>query len=176
MINIGPLKEPSDIVDLMLECHERIRSFAGLACRLARADGASHDEIRDAAGRVSRYFSEALPLHVADEEQSVIPRLAGKSPQLDAALQEMHGDHLDHEAKLQSLLETCNTLKASPEMLDDLRETLLDTASRLETAFATHLMQEEELIFPAIRSLVTQEQQAMMLTELRARRTSKQPE
>jgi iron-sulfur cluster repair protein YtfE (RIC family) len=172
LINIGPPKEPSDIVDLLLECHQRIRSFIGLAGRLATTEKPSHDEIREAAARVSRYFSEALPLHVTDEEQSVVPRLAGKDPELDIVLQKMHSEHVGHEPKLQVLLETCNTLKASPEMLDHLRETLRDAASSLDAEFAGHLKQEEDVILPAIRTLLTPNQQAEMLTELRERRNS----
>ena len=132
-INIGSLQEPQDIVDLLLECHERIRSFAGVARRIAETTSASADEIRDAAARVSRYFSEALPLHVADEEQSIIPRLAGKNADVDAALARMHGEHQEHEQKLKVVVETCNTLKKSPRMLDDLRDRLRDAATALET-------------------------------------------
>jgi len=170
LIKIGPLKEPEDIVDMMLECHDRIRSFAALACRLANASEPSQDEIRDAAARVSRYFTEALPLHVADEEQSIVPRLTGKNPDLDAILQKMHGEHSDHEAKLATLVETCNRLKASPEMLADVRPTLLETATTLQIEFEAHLKQEEDVIFPAIRSLLTPEQRTTMLSELRSRR------
>lgn len=170
LIKIGPLKEPEDIVDMLLECHERIRSFASLACTLANASEPTQDEIRDAAARVSRYFSEALPLHVADEEQSIVPRLTGKDAELDAVLQKMHGEHLDHEAKLATLVETCNSLKASPELLDDLRPTLRDTATSLQAEFETHLKQEEDVIFPAIRSVLSPEQQSTMLSELRSRR------
>src|ERR1051326_5002660 len=89
LVKIGPLDEPSDIVDLLKECHERIRTFINLAGRLAKAEEISDTDVRDGAGRVARYFSEALPLHVADEEQSILPRLQGKSAELDAALSEM---------------------------------------------------------------------------------------
>jgi iron-sulfur cluster repair protein YtfE (RIC family) len=172
LIKIGPTKEPSDAVDLMLECHDRIRSFVSLACRLASAAEASEDEVRETAARVSRYFSEALPLHVADEEQSIVPRLAGKNPEMDAVLQAMHGEHIGHEANLKVVVETCNALKASPAMLPQLRDALLDAASDLEAEFARHLKQEEEVIFPAIRSLLTPEQQLSILNELRGRRGS----
>jgi iron-sulfur cluster repair protein YtfE (RIC family) len=171
LIQIGSgKKEPSDIVDLLLECHERIRSFIGLASRLAGTGQPSHDEIRDAAKRVIRYFSEALPLHVADEEQTVLPRLSGRSLELDATLQDMHREHLEHEPQLQLLLQTCKTLEASPERLDDLRQTLLSAVSSLEASFITHLEQEERSILPAIRTLLTSEEQAVMLSELRSRR------
>lgn len=115
-VQIGSTKEPSDVVDLLLECHDRIRTFIGLACQLGKAQEPSLDEIRDAASRVSRYFSEALPLHVADEEESILPRLKGRSPELDLALEKMHDEHMEHHGRLQLLLDTCNMLKRSPEM------------------------------------------------------------
>jgi iron-sulfur cluster repair protein YtfE (RIC family) len=170
LIKIGDLKEPSGIVDLLLECHERIRSFVDLACHLGEATAPSKDEIRDAAARVSRYFSEALPFHVADEEQSIVPRLTGKSPELDTALRQMHMEHQEHEENVRTLIETCDTLKTSPDMFDQLRKPLLAAASSLQTEFAAHLKQEEDLIFPAIRSLLTPDEQAMMVKELRQRR------
>jgi hypothetical protein len=74
------------------------------------------------------------------------------------------------EAKLQAILDACNTLKASPEKLDAVRESLGEAALSLQADFASHLKQEEEVILPAIRALLTDEQRAAMLAELRARR------
>jgi hemerythrin-like domain-containing protein len=170
LIQIGSGKDPSDIVDLLLECHGRIRSFIGLTSRLATVERLSHDEIRDAAMRITRYFSEALPLHVADEEQTILPRLSGRSAELDATLQTMHREHREHEPQLQLLLDTCKTLHSSPERLDDLRQTLLGAASALEAAFIAHLEEEERSILPAIRTLLTSEERDVMLSELRSRR------
>lgn len=170
LIQIGSSKEPSDIVDLLLECHQRIRHFLSLAYRLAQTHGALHDEISDASARITRYFSEALPLHVADEEQSILPRLSGRTPGLDAALQGMHWEHLEHEPLVRALLEMCRTLHCSPEKLDELRHSLLTTVSKLEKAISDHLDQEEQIVLPAIRTLLSPEEQATMLTELRARR------
>jgi iron-sulfur cluster repair protein YtfE (RIC family) len=170
LIQIGSSKEPSDIVDLLLECHQRIRHFLSLAYRLAQTHGALHDEISDASARITRYFSEALPLHVADEEQSILPRLSGRTPGLDAALQDMHQEHFEHEPLVGALLEMCRTLHASPEKLDEFRHSLLTTVSRLEKAISAHLEKEEQIVLPAIRTLLPPEEQATMLTELRARR------
>jgi hemerythrin-like domain-containing protein len=170
LIQIGSSKAVPDIVDLLLECHQRIRYFVGLASRLAHTSDASHDEIRDAAARITRYFSEALPLHVADEEQSVLPRLSSRTPELDATLESMHREHLEHEPQLNALLELCGTLQASPETLDELRGSFQRVASILEKALSAHLEQEEQIILPAIRTCLSSEEQATMLTELRARR------
>src|SRR5437762_12814931 len=107
LIKIGSAEEPSDIVDLLIACHERIRFFVDLARRLADAHDLPADEIRDAAMRVVRYFSESLPLHVADEEESIMPRLSGRAPNLDDTLQAMQREHRQHEPHLHTLLKVC---------------------------------------------------------------------
>jgi iron-sulfur cluster repair protein YtfE (RIC family) len=170
LIQIGASKEPSGAVDLLLECHKRIRFFTELALNLARAHNVSHDEIRDAAARVARYFSTALPLHIADEEQSILPRLSGRSPELDSTLKAMHREHEEHEQQLRVLLDICRRLSASPEQLDELRHLLMSTASNLETAFGVHLEQEERIVFPAIATLLLPDEQAAILAEVRLRR------
>ena len=169
-VNIGSAKEPSDIVDLLLECHERIRSFIALARRLAEARNASEHEIREAAARVVRYFSESLPLHVADEEESILPRLSGREPGLDAALESMHREHDEHAPHLRQLLDICRALQASPERLGETREDLGRVAALLEKDFLVHLQEEERIILPAIRSHLAAAERDAMLLELRARR------
>jgi iron-sulfur cluster repair protein YtfE (RIC family) len=170
LIQIGSSKESAGITDLLLECHQRIRYFLSLASRLAQIAAPSHDEITDAAGRITRYFSEALPLHVADEEETVVPRLSGRTAQLDAALQGMHDEHLEHEPQISTLVEMSRTLQTSPEKLEELRHSLLTTASKLEKELTAHLEQEEQIVLPAISVWLSQEEQVTMLNELRARR------
>jgi iron-sulfur cluster repair protein YtfE (RIC family) len=170
LVNIGPTREPSDIVDLLLECHERIRSFVGIAHRLAEAGDALPEDVRDAAKRVTRYFTESLPLHVADEEESVLPRLSGKDPGVDHALEAMHQEHAEHEPHVQSLLDICRVLQASPELRSGLRAALMKTATALQVELLTHLDKEEQVILPAIRTFLAPEERKAMLHELRARR------
>jgi iron-sulfur cluster repair protein YtfE (RIC family) len=170
LIQIGPSKENSDIVDLLSECHDRIRAFTGLAGRLASSGSVSDNEIRDAAGQLVRYFSESLPLHVADEEESILPRLRGRSASLDDAMNVMHEEHERHKPEMESLLRLCRALQNDPQRLPELRETLRATAATLEHEFLTHLGQEEKIIFPAIRTLLGAEDREAMLRELRARR------
>jgi hemerythrin-like domain-containing protein len=174
LLNISPSGEPTpdrgDVVDLLTACHQRIRFFIDLAVRLSESGDASNDQIHDAAARIVRYFSESLPLHVADEEESIVPRLSGRRPELDRTLDAMHREHEEHETPLQRLLQTCGTLQESPEQLPELRESLRDVASTLSKVFDAHLRQEEEIVLPAIRSLLSDKEQETMLSELRARR------
>ena len=77
LLTIGRRRQAVDLPDLLLDCHERIRHFSTLAVRLARED-ASDDERRGVAAGVARYFEQALPLHVRDEDESILPRLRGR--------------------------------------------------------------------------------------------------
>jgi hemerythrin-like domain-containing protein len=186
LINLGPAKEgaplnwrPSahtvagnaaDIVDVLVECHDRIRSFIDLARHIALAYAVSHDDIGEAAQRVVRYFSEALPLHVVDEEESIVPRLTGRDAALDAALNTMRREHEEHKLDLELLLRTCRMLMDSPERLPALRETVLGAASSLQQQFVRHLEHEEQTIFPAVRTLLSPADHKAMLREFRVRR------
>jgi iron-sulfur cluster repair protein YtfE (RIC family) len=158
-------------VDLLLECHERIRYFIALAIRLESAENPSVDEIREAAGRVIRYFADALPLHVADEEESILPRLSGRERDLDRTLGNLHHEHSEHEPQLERLLRTCRDLHDTPEKLAELRQSLETTASTLQRNFVQHLDMEEKVVLPTIRQFLTFEEQAAILRELRARRS-----
>lgn len=159
-----------DIVQLLLDCHGRIRHFVALARRLGEADAPTAVEVRDSAFRVRRYFGEALPLHVEDEEESVLPRLQGREPSLDDALERMSAEHSEHAPMLAALLHTCRTLESAPERHADLRAALAATATALERLFTAHLEAEEAVVLPAIRDLLPAAEHDAMVHELRARR------
>jgi hypothetical protein len=114
LIKLGARESGGDVVDALLECHERIRRFAALAVTLAEARAPGAEEVREAAGQVRRYFLEALPLHVADEDESIVPRLRGRDAEVDAALATMSAEHEGHRAPLAELVSTCAALEAAP--------------------------------------------------------------
>src|SRR5690606_33889983 len=76
-LSTRPKTAAQDLVDLLDECHQRIRRFLALAGEAAAHRGAPSSETAQACADVERYFKEALPLHVADEEESITPRLRG---------------------------------------------------------------------------------------------------
>ncbi|HEU4405739.1 MAG TPA: hemerythrin domain-containing protein [Polyangiaceae bacterium] len=161
---------PGDLVGLLLECHGRIRDFARLACDVAASPEAPAAPARDAAGRVRRYFHEALPLHVADEELSILPRLQGRAPDLDRALDAMRGEHAEHAPDVERLVALCGAVEADPGRLAGLAGELGAVASRLSGLFEAHLDGEERLVFPAIGSLLDDAERGAVLAELRGRR------
>lgn len=153
-----------DPADALLACHARIRSFVELARRAARAADRRPAERLDAAARVRRYFTEALPLHVADEDATVLPRLAGRSPALDAALDRMRREHRGHEVALAELVARCEALTTA-----GVDGRLAAAADALGEELDAHLAAEEAVIIPAIRALDAAER-AAMLAEFAARR------
>ncbi len=169
LLQIGQKHQsPKDLVGLLLECHERIRTFIGLARAVGERSDLPEAEVLDLCSRVERYFTDALPLHVADEEQSILPRLEGQSAPLDQTLRTMREQHATHEPKLQALLRASSQVRENPNH-PARRDRLRTTAIELEREFAEHLALEENLLFPAVRRILPPTQ-ALIVQELRARR------
>ncbi|AKV01453.1 hypothetical protein AKJ09_08116 [Labilithrix luteola] len=169
LFTIGRKRHSEELVDLLLACHGRIRSFLEIAVSIGERPNVSEDEVADGSARVQRYFSEALPLHVEDEEQGVLPRLHGRSPDLDRALERMSEEHDRHVRPVRRLCELCAALRSEPGAAI-VRVELAGVARRLRAELEPHLEAEELLVFPAIRSLLTVEEQQAIVRELRARR------
>jgi iron-sulfur cluster repair protein YtfE (RIC family) len=170
LTHIGAARPTEDLVELLLECHGRIRTFTELATRLAAASDAPPAEVAETAARVHAYFSRALPLHARDEEESVLPRLAGRDRAVDASLVAMHRDHREHVPAVDRVVTLCGTLASAPELLPELAASLGAAAAALRDHFTRHLAEEEAVVFPAIARFVDPDTQAQIVRELRARR------
>jgi hemerythrin-like domain-containing protein len=160
------------LVELLLACHDRIRSFIGLARTLARDESSEPAQVVESCRRCERYFAEALPLHVADEEASILPRLAGKSPEVDAALATMASEHAEHARALEALLAALRELGKTPSSRAA-RSRLGAAADPLGLAFDAHLALEERVLFPAISTLLEPTTRDEIVRELRLRRETK---
>jgi len=172
-IGTKPRETSDDPVALLTECHERIRRFTRLAVRLADPAIASPDEIREAAQGVHRYFSVALPLHVADEDVSIGPRLlaGGKQPRaVREAVANMTAQHVTIDELLARALPLWAALAGTDEaQAEKARAALEELAPRLAVLFDLHLVHEEDTLFPAIGALPA-EDRAAIVREMRARR------
>jgi hemerythrin-like domain-containing protein len=167
LIQLGR-RHPSNgsVVELLRDCHARIRGFTALAIRLAQA-AATPAERADAAERLHRYFAIALPLHVADEELSLRPRLEPTaSAELRDALGEMTSEHAQSDALLANLLPSWDSqrggLSHSP--------TTLAAARAFDDLMERHLAREERIVFPAVERLPPDAQREVV-AEMRARRS-----
>src|SRR5687767_9470641 len=105
LVQLGNRTVPQDAVELLSGCHDRIRRFLVLARRLATTSSVAESETRVVASQIRRYFAIAFPLHVADEEETIEPRLAGHH--VDGALDQMRTDHVEHAQLVRPLVELC---------------------------------------------------------------------
>lgn len=168
LVNIGQRQRPNGLVGALLECHDRIRSFSGLAVAVGDREELAADQLAEACTRIARYFSQGLPLHVQDEEQSILPRLVGRAPALDDTLAEMRAQHASHEAPLGELIVLCGKLPQAPDAA--LRSDFRAVAQLLDRELRRHLELEETRLFPALPVQLGEDEQAAILAELRARR------
>ena len=162
----------SQAADLLLECHARIRAFLATARRIAEAKDAPPGEVAEAARAVHRYFTLALPLHVEDEERSVLPRLRGRSAEVDGALATMAAEHQEHQGPLADLVATCATLSATPARHGELSTALLTTVACLEQKLKAHLGAEEVVVIPGMRRWLSPQEDAAIVAEVRSRRAA----
>ena len=167
-----PANQPAeDALDLLLGCHERIRHFTATAAKLAHAQSASSYEIRQAAAGVYRYYSISLPLHEADEEVTLRPRLdAVGDGRVRHALAAMHDQHLAIDELIERLLPLLQLLERNPAALQEAGGEMCAITKALDEVFGAHLQLEEEVIFPAIRDKLSEQVRSEMLAEMQNRR------
>ena len=172
LISIGRRAEtPPGLLDLLVSCHGRIRQFIEIARVIGAGAVAESSEIADGCERVARYFGVAFPLHIRDEEDSLLPRLRGTDQAVDLALEQMAREHQSHEAGIRGLLNACAELGQTPEDLA-LRGTLGRIASGLSSELEEHLLMEEATIFPAVTRVLSPATQEEIVRELRQRRAN----
>lgn len=161
-----------DLEQRLLDCHARIREMTALAKRLASEPKASAEDRAEAAARVRRYFTRALPLHVRDEEESIHPRLANAGGDVARALARMKSEHGEHESHVAALVEACGRIAddASEDRWSATRGDVLAAAEALESAFVTHLAEEEAEIFPLLMTALDAAARAAIVAEMQDRR------
>ena len=163
-----------DAVDLLTGCHDRIRHFTGVAVKLAHAQGAAPDEIRQAAAGVHRYYTVSLPLHEADEEETLRPRMeAMPDGKLRHALLAMGDQHMAIDELLEGLFPLLVMVRNNPDALAAAGAEMCAITKALDEMFRAHLQMEEEVIFPAIRGGLADTTQAEMLREMQDRRAQR---
>ncbi len=174
MLNqISPAKSAhaEDAVDLLTGCHDRIRHFTGIAVKLAHAHAASPDEITQAAAAVHRYYSVSLPLHEADEDLSMRPRLDQLGDEhVRHALIAMGDQHAAIDELLERLLPLLELVRNNPAAIGAAGAEMCQITKALEDIFQAHLQMEEQVIFPVIRQGLSQAARAELLREMQQRR------
>jgi iron-sulfur cluster repair protein YtfE (RIC family) len=167
----SPNRPPEDAVELLIGCHQRIRHFTATAVKLAHAQGAEPQEIRQAAAGVHRYYSVSLPLHEIDEEETLRPRLdAVADERVRHALVAMHDQHQAIDELIERLMPLLQMVERNPASLNEAGGEMCSITKTLEHVFSAHLKLEEDMIFPAIRAVLPESARSEMLAEMQQRR------
>ena len=165
--------ESKDAAELLLACHQRIRHFSGVAIKLAHGHGATEPEIARAADSLHRYFTVALPLHEADENLSLHPRLRRAVPASELAgpaADAMLDQHMAIDELVERLVPLWVLLRSAPGRLPELSAEMCALSKRLSEIFEAHLKLEEETIFPAMSVYLSESELQDILREMQERR------
>lgn len=169
-LNTMPTEASTDPLGLFLECHERIRRFCRLAVRIATEPSPDND-VKDAAFAVHRYFHRALPLHIEDEDLSLLPRLeAVGDAAIKQALERMSDEHDPIDSRIRALIPSWRLLSERPTELAAMKSELFEQANAIEQLMLPHLVHEETVIFPAARRLLSKQQLEEIAGQMRDRR------
>lgn len=170
----APPDPAQQVRDLLLGCHDRIRYFLAIAEKLSRVNGAPEADIASAVEKVLRYFTVALPLHEADENVSLHPRLLAShaGPRVLVATDTMVAEHRAINETLQQLLPLWKRLQKEPSQLATLSKKLAPLTRQLSQRFDAHLKLEEEIVFPALDQVLSAPQLAEIAAEMKQRRTT----
>lgn len=157
-----------DVIEELLLAHVELRQLLSLAASLANQSATA--SVADAARHICEYLDGEYRLHIADEEQSLRPRLLGRHVVVDAALATMVRDHFRIGATLARLHGLCFLVAHEPAALHTHRFALDQVVGELSRHVERHHAHEESIVFPAVRKWLDREQVDELLQEMVSRR------
>ena len=155
--------------DILLHCHEHILSKLQVLEQTARdldATGSFEQRHLAGLGDVVTMLDTAIPMHSADEEQSLFPRLRAL-PEFEGAaghtpMDCMQDEHVQHQKLMAALKRAV--------MQRDVGRTVM-TARHIVAEYRGHIEKENEVLFPFAREKLTDPRLIEELTEeMRGRR------
>lgn len=159
--------------EMLGACHERVERMLGLLGSLrehVNAHGAD-TQARDAARDVMRYFDLAGPLHHADEERHVFPPLlAQRDPSLVAVVIRLKHDHLEMAELWAPLRAVLSGLMEAGERWPGFSPEDPQRFDAYDALYRRHLLEEDNVVYPAARRLVRGETLRAMGADMMARR------
>ena len=175
-VQIGaPTHDFSDPTGLLSDCHRRIEMFLGSLDAVGRVIDRplAEDAIR-ALDSALRYFREAAPKHVSDEEESLFPRLRQvHNPDMESAITKLDSLEEEHRiaAPLHQEIERLGQQCLSRGSLSPGKaETFRNAVAALISMYRLHISVEDGLVFPLAARLLPQTDKAAIANEMAARR------
>jgi hemerythrin-like domain-containing protein len=163
---------PLEILD---GCHARVRRNCDLIERIAEhiEDEGLDDEVRAAASSVLRYFDTAGRDHHRDEEEDLFPALlkaagSGARASVQSMIDRLRADHERLEALWAAI-------RLQLEAVRDGRGGAVDLAlaRALSQAYDDHIVEEERVLLPLARQLLSPATLATLGASMAARRSVK---
>lgn len=176
-VQIGAAPEAGwdDPIGLMTDCHRRIEMFLGILVRVAAMEPARplSVEASSALRAALHYFRTSGPLHNADEEESLFPRLAEVREIEGEILIEMKLLEAEHRqaAESHAIIEELATRWTLEPLTPAVHQRLQQTATELRELYLRHISVEESKVFPTARRLLPAGEIAHIGKEFKARRS-----
>ncbi len=159
------LRSCDDLVTRWFLGHTTFRKVLSLAVAVGRGGQRKESELVEMCRRCERYLLEVLPLETADEERCLFPRLIGKRADIDEALEVARSHRRAQAPLIHALLAELEGVRCHPTSARH-RQRLLVLAERLAFELGKHLAYEERVLYPALGSLLTADEQRIVLEEL----------
>jgi hemerythrin-like domain-containing protein len=152
-IRIGakPESDFNNPLGLMRDCHRHVEKFLHVLTTVTEQahGGALNPEQREALGTALRYFEKAAPLHTADEEVSLFPRLrAANSAGALAALDALESDHREAEPAHAEVDLLGRKWLAEGALSQDEARRLAGLLRTLQETYRAHIAVEDDEVFP----------------------------
>jgi hemerythrin-like domain-containing protein len=166
----------TDPIGMLGACHSRIvRCLRVLTQSAIPQTGPLSAEERALLAASLRYFREAEPVHTADEEESLFPRLCRlDNPDIDTILTRIDSLEQDHECAERSHAEVDRLgrlLLADGQLSPQDAQRFRELIGQLEALYRHHIGIEDTEVFPfAARVLTTADLQSIG-NEMAARRS-----
>lgn len=160
---------------MLSDCHRRIEMFLRSLQRVGEfIDSPLTLEARGALETALRYFHEAAPKHIQDEEESLFPRLRGSQhPEIEKVLLTLNALEDDHRrtdalhSEVHQLgLQCLEKGDLSVRDADRFRHAVNDLCS----IYGEHIRVEDNVVFPAAHRALSQSQKAAIASEMSSRR------
>jgi iron-sulfur cluster repair protein YtfE (RIC family) len=157
-----------DALEMLERCHRQLEdSLDGLrtaaeALAAGRGGQAELDAVADAVERLQRTGRR----HVADEEESLFPRLAGRG--VDELIAVLRAQHREHEQLESELHAVAGGLRLPCPA--DTAAALERVAVALQRAYQVHMDREDRELIPAAAATLGPDDRAALQEEMQARR------
>jgi hemerythrin-like domain-containing protein len=153
-----------DPIGLLRACHEKMLTHCELLAALL--DKSSLDnEGREAARKVSRYFSQSAPLHHRDEEDDLFPRINRQTLKVAELVHGLKKEHETLDALWNSIAPELKKLPA-----DGFSDAFKQSAMEFSTLCREHIGRENRELLPLASNSLSQQALAEIGEAMAARR------